>query len=399
MSRHSRQTLTDSVIQSNMPLFDGTAASAGLLKPQTMPGFLGKQTLQYNGAYFTYDPRGKDAAGFTPPWSNPKTSPLDDRSPVSHLSGKERQSHMVYRQDNTPSDDGYSHSSSICHPPAKQGFTLYSKSPSPSVATSVVIRKPKIGGESPSSPSQSSLYLAIPKPVYGLNPCCNELGCVMGQRYGVDHVSPRIPNTVYEHDWLQTPAHYTEKQPVQRKETLLQQRGLQLGRDAEQLKRMTVEAYSPSRVRTLPSVIEPNYSSYPCTPTRTLFGSLSEHSQRLQTSPTGYPSLYTSHPAYEQMTSELYQEHSPMSKYGQLTQHPLFYYSQANGEVENRPQCKDSGSKQGEDVSLLHKHIIPKPLEHYVVPRPLHAEIPLSCTEMLPNPSFMRGFEYPYYTP
>lgn len=391
------QTLTDSVLKSNMPLFDGTAASAGLLKPQAMSGFLGKRTLQYNGTYFTYDPRGKDGVGFAPPWSNSKTSPLGDRSPVSQLTGKERQNHMAYRQDSASSEEGHSHSSSLHHPPANQGFTFYSKTSSPTVATSVAVRKPKIGAETPSSPSQSSLYLAIPKPVYGHNPCCNELGCMIGQRYSVDHVSQRIPNTVYEHDWLQTPAHYTEKQSVQRKEALLQQRGLQLERGAEQLKKMSIEAYSPSRVRTLPSVIEPNYSSYPCAPTRTLFGSLSEHSQCLQTSPTGYPSLYTSHPTYEQMTSELYQERSPMSKYGQLTQHPVFYYSQANGEAENSPQCKDSGSKQGEDVSLLHKHIIPKPLEHYVVPQSLHAEIPLSCAEMLPNPSFMRGFEYPYY--
>ncbi|XP_061577776.1 uncharacterized protein C15orf39 homolog [Cololabis saira] len=396
MSRHPAQTLADPALRSNMPLFDGTAASSGLLKPPTVPGFLGKQTLQYNGAYFTYDPRGKDGAGFTQDWSKSKMAQMDDRSPVRPLSGMQRQNHVMCRQDAAAAaEEGRSHPSPMCHPPAKQGFTFYSKSPeisSPAVATSVAsvaVRKQKLGAEDPSPPSPSPLYLAIPKAVYGHHPCCNDLGCAMGQRFGArhgDHVSQRTPNAVYEHDWLQMTAHY-EKPPVQRKEALLQQRSLQLERGAEQLKRMTMEPYGPGG---------PNYASYPCAPTRTLFGPLSEHGQHLQTSPPGYPGLYSSHPTYEQMTSELYQERSPMSKYGQLTQHPVFYYSQANGEVENR-QCKDSGSKQGENVSLLHKRIIPKPLEHYVLPQSVHAEIPLSYTEMLQNPSFMRGFDYPYY--
>eukprot|EP00064_Thunnus_orientalis_P000371 superscaffoldBa00000018_g371 len=81
MSSQSLQTVIDPVFRSKMPLFDGTIASAGLSKPQNMPGFLGKHALQYSGAYFTYDPRVKDGAGFTPPWSNSKTSLLDGRSP------------------------------------------------------------------------------------------------------------------------------------------------------------------------------------------------------------------------------------------------------------------------------------------------------------------------------
>uniref|UniRef100_A0A669BST8 Uncharacterized protein n=1 Tax=Oreochromis niloticus TaxID=8128 RepID=A0A669BST8_ORENI len=275
----------------------------------------------------------------------------------------------------------------------------YKKSPeisSPTAAASLPIRKQKTGGETSSSPSENSVYLAIPRPVYGHNPCCNELGCMLGQRYSVEHSSPRIPNTVYERDWMQTDAHYAEKPSVERKgqDTVLQQRVLQFEHSTD-----TLNSYSPVRGRTLPAVIEPHYSSYPCTPTRPLFGSLSEHSQPLQTSPRGYPSLYPSHPTYEHMTSEVYQERSPMSKYGQLAQHPVFYYPQANVEVENRTQCKDSGSKQREDVAVIHKHTSSNPREHYIVPQSLHAEIPLPLpsTEMLPNHSFMRGLNYPCY--
>ncbi|GAA6221387.1 uncharacterized protein C15orf39 homolog [Lates japonicus] len=289
MSSQSTQTLIDPAFQSKMPLFDGTIAAAGLSKPQNMSGFLGKQALQYSGAYFTYDPRGKDGAGFTPPWSNSKTSLLDGRSPVSHLPGMEGQSHVIYRQDSSPSEESHSHSSSLCHAPVKQGFTLYTKSPG--ISSPVAIRKQKAGGENSSPPSENSVYLAIPKPVYGHNPCCNELGCVIGQRYSIEHGSPRMPNAVYEHDWMQADAHYTERPSIQRKaqDTLLQQRGLQFEPSAEPLKRMTVEAYSPSATRTLPPMIDRNYSSYPCTPTRTLFGSLSEQSQRLRTSPPRLP--------------------------------------------------------------------------------------------------------------
>uniref|UniRef100_A0A3Q3RTR6 Chromosome 6 C15orf39 homolog n=1 Tax=Mastacembelus armatus TaxID=205130 RepID=A0A3Q3RTR6_9TELE len=404
MSSQPMQTLIDPVTRNKMPLFDGTVASTGLLKPQNMSGFLGKQTLQYGGAYFAYDPRGKDIARFTPPWNNSKTSLLDSKSPVSQLSGMDGRNHIMYRQDGSSSEEGHSHSSSLCHAPVKQGFTLYTKSPvvrSPTSAASVAVGKQKIGGENSSPPSESSVYLAIPKPVYGHNPCCNELGCMIGQRYSVEHGSPRIPTSVYDHDWMQSDAYYAERPPIQRKvqDTLLQKRGLQLEPGAEALKRMPMETYSPSRLRTFPAMIDPNYSSYPCTPTHTLFGSLSEQSQRLQTPPRGYASLYPSHPTYEHMTSEVYQECSPMSKYGQLAQHPVFYYPQTNVEVENRTQCKDI-RKQRENVPVILKHTIPNPREHFIVPHSLHGEIPLPLlsTETLPNHSFMRGFDYPCYT-
>lgn len=400
------QTLIDPVFRSKMPLFDGSIAAGGLSKQQNMPGFLDKHALQYTGSYFTYDPRGKDGGGFTAPWSNSKSSLLESRSPMSHLSGMEGQNHILFRQDSNSQEEGHPHSSSLCHPPVKQGFTLYTKSPglaglSPTGATSVAVRKQKSGGDNASPPSENSVYLAIPKPVYRHNPCCNELGCVKGQRFSVEQGSPRVPSTVYEHDWMQTNAHYTERQPIQRKaqDKLLQQRGLQFEPHAEPVKRITVEAFSPSRASALPVMMDPNYSSYPCTPTRTLFGSLSEKSQQLQTSPRAYPGLYPTHPTYEHMTSEVYQERSPMSKYGQLTQHPVFYYPQANEEVQNSTQCKSIGSKQREDVPVILKHTISNPREHYIVPQSLHGEIhlPLPNTEIFPNHSFIQGFDYPCY--
>ncbi|CAB1446772.1 unnamed protein product [Pleuronectes platessa] len=397
MNSQAIHTRVGPAFQSKMPLFDGTTAATVLSKPQHMPGFLDKQALQYSGAYLTYDPRGKDGAGFPPPWSSSKTSLLDGRSPMSHLSGMEGQNHIFYRQDSSSPEERHSHSSSLCHSPVRQGFTLYTKSPEMGSPTAAV-RKPRSGGENSSPPSENSVYLAIPKPVYRHTPCCNELGCVIGHRYSVEHGSPRIPNPVYKHDWMQSDAHYAERPAVQRKtqEVLLQQRGLQFDPSAEQLKRISVETYSPSAGRTLPAGIDPNYSGYPCTPTRTLFGSLSEQSQRLQSSPRGYPSQYPSHPPYEHMTSEVYQERSPMSKYGQITHHPVFYYPHANEEVQNSPRCKNAGSKQ-RDVPVILKHTSSIPREHYIVPQSLNGEIPLPSTETLPSHSFMQGFDYPCY--
>ncbi|XP_058502426.1 uncharacterized protein C15orf39 homolog isoform X1 [Solea solea] len=374
-----------------MPLFDGTITPTVPPKPQNMQDFLHKQALQYSGVYFAYDPRRREGAGFPV---------LDGRNPASHLSGMEGHNHIFYRQEKNSPEEEHSHSS-VCHAPVKQGFALYTKSPGSSNATasaSVTVGEPKTGGENLPPPSENSIYLAVPKPVYGHSPCCNEVGCVMG-RYSVEHGSLRIPKNVYQHDWMQSDGHYTERQPIERKtqDTLLQQRGLQYEHSAEPLKRISVETYSPSPTRTLPAMIDPNYSGYPCTPTRTLLNSLSERSQRLQASPRSYPSLYPSHPTYEHMTSEVYQERSPMSKYGQLTQYPVFYYPQANEEPQNSTQCKSIGSKQREDVPVILKHTISNPREHYIVPQSLHGEIPLPRSETLPNHSFLQGFDYPCY--
>lgn len=383
-----------------MPLFNGTRVSTGLSTPKNMADYLGKQTLQYDGAYFTYDPRGKDGAQLTPPWSNPKSSLLDARSSVSQLSGMEAENQIIYRRDSIASKGSRSYSP-VHHTPTEESFTLYSKSPeisSPTAATPVAAKKQKIIGDNTSPQLEKSVYLAIPKPVYGHNPCCDEPGCVRGC-YTMERGFPGMPNTVYKHKWLHTDGHYREASSIHKRaqNTLLTHGGLQFEPSAERPKRITMETYSPGRGRTLPAIIDANYNSYPCSLTHTLFGSLSEQNQ--QNSPRGYPSLYPSHHTYEHMTSDVYQEQSPMSKYGHLTQHPMFYYTQADVEVENRTQCKDTASKPREDVPVLLQHTISAPREHYMVPQSLHGEIPLpfACTETFPNHALMQGFGFPHY--
>lgn len=389
MGSKSMRTISNPVFQSKIPIFDETLLSTGLSKPPNMSGLFGRPTLQYSGAYIAYDPTGKDGARFIPSWSNSKT-------------GITGQNHIIYRKDSTSADESHRHSSSSRHSTSNQSFMLYAKSPevsSPADAVSGGIRKQKSGCENSPSHSENSIYLAIPKPVYRHPHCCNELDCVIGPPYSVEQSNPSISNTVHEREWMQSAAHYNDLSPVQRKaaHTLLQQRGLQIDPSEDPLKRINAGAYSPGRTRTLPAIIEPIYSSYPCAPTRSLFSSLSEHSQSLQSPQRGYPGPYSSHPTYERLTSEVYQEHSPMSKYGQVAQHPVFYYPQANVEGENRAQCKDSGNKKREDDTVIHKHQIAHPQEHCIVPQSHLTEIPFPRTEMLPTYSFMHGFEYPCY--
>ncbi|XP_075994400.1 uncharacterized protein C15orf39 homolog [Genypterus blacodes] len=394
MSSQTAQTFADQVFKSKMPLYDGTVTSAGRSKPPDMSGFLSKQALQYSRAYFTFDPRGKDGVGFSP-WTGSKTCLPDSRSPVGHLPGMEGQTHVIYRQDQDvkPSEEKRCHSPPVRHTPGKQGYGFYVKSPatgSPTVSASLAARKQVNGGGNASPPPENSVYLAIPKPIYVHSPCCNGMGCVLGQRYAVERGCQRIPNTVYESEWMPSGA---QRPPVQRKapDARLQQRGLHYETNTEQSP-LTYCSLSPGRARTLPTYIEPNYSSYPCTPPRSMLGPLSEQRPHLQTPPRGYHSLYPSHPTYEHMTAEVYQARSPMSKYGPLTQHPMFYYPQASVEVESRTPCKDKGVKKREDVPVILK----TPQEHYV-PQSIHGEIPLPSKDTLPNHSLSQGYDFPCY--
>ncbi|XP_061678789.1 uncharacterized protein C15orf39 homolog [Syngnathoides biaculeatus] len=323
-----------------MPLFDETVAFTGLSKPSDMSGFILKPVLQYGGAYFSYNPRAKDASELTSPWSNSSTTLLDTRGPISHASG----------------------------------------------ATT--------GGDNSSLPYDNPVFLAIPKAVYGHNPCCHDLGCMMGHRYSGEHRSQTGATADFEHSWTRGEAYHSQISPLQQKgQDKLQ--GLPLHPSEEQVKSTITESLSRGR----PTRMGPNYSGYPCVSPLSMATSLSEQSRHLQPSPGGYAGFHPSHATYEHMTSELYQECSPMSKYGHPTKHSMFYYPQANAEVENRTHCGDVGGKQREDVPVAQKSPIANPRERYTFPQTLHGDIPLflHSTETQPNHTFLQGFGYPCY--
>ncbi|XP_077372916.1 uncharacterized protein C15orf39 homolog isoform X2 [Festucalex cinctus] len=319
-----------------MPLFDETVAFARLSKSPDMSGFIVKPVLQYGGAHFSYNPRGKDAAEFATPWTNSSASLLDARSPLRHASG------------------------------------------------------PKTGGD---NSSDGPVFLAIPKAMYGHNPCCHDLGCVMRHHYSLED-GQRAANADVEHDWTRADAYRNQSSPIQQKAQDKRQ-GLQLDPGEEGVKRMTAESLNRGR----PTQMEPNFRGYTTVPPVSMLTSLSEQSRHLQPSPRGYAGLHPSHATYEHMTSELYQECSPMPKYGHPTKHPMFYYPQANVEVENRTHCRDTGGERKEDVPATQKSAVPTPREYYAFPQTLHGDIPLflHSTETPPSHSFVQAFGYPCY--
>ncbi|XP_051917350.1 uncharacterized protein C15orf39 homolog [Hippocampus zosterae] len=318
-----------------MPLFDETVAFAGLSKSLDMSGFIVKPMFHYGGAHVSYNPREKDAAEFTTPWTNSSASLLDAGKSIHQAPGM------------------------------------------------------KTGGDH-SSLSDNPVYVAIPKALYV--PCCHDLGCMMGHRYSLEHGQTAAPAEI-EHDCTHGEAYHNQRAAIQR---IAQEKlqSLQLDPGEEQVKRITAEGLNRGR----PTRMEPNYCGYPRAPPPPMLTSLSEQSRHLRPPPRGYAGLHPSRATYEHMTSELYQECSPMSKYGHPTKHPMFYYSQANVEVESRTHCPDVGGEQKEDVAVR-KSAIPTPREHYAFPPTLYGEIPLflHSTETQANHSFAQGFGYPCY--
>ncbi|XP_057691701.1 uncharacterized protein C15orf39 homolog [Corythoichthys intestinalis] len=318
-----------------MPLFDESMAFAGLSNQSDMSGFITKPVLHYSGPYFSYHSRGKDAAELTSPWTNSSASLLDAKCPTTHASGAETSSNL-------------------------------------------------------SGQSDSPVHIAIPKAVYGHNPCYHGLGCVMGHRYTAEHRAQAADSADFDSVRAPGEAYQSQRSPIHQKARDALQ-GFQLDPREEQVKRMTAENMNRGR----PARMEQTYSGFPSLSPLSML-TLGEQGRHLQPSPGGYAGLPPSHTTHEHMTSELYQECSPMSKYGHPTKHSMFYYPRGNVEVENRTYCHDIGGKQREDIR---KSQIPIPREHYTLPRALNGDIPLFLhgTETHPSHSFVQGFDYPCY--
>ncbi|CAL8356281.1 unnamed protein product [Lota lota] len=412
MESQPAPSLNDPAAQSKMLLFEGTS-------PGALPGFLGPRGQKYPVPFYAYDLREKDEAGLILAWSGPSAGLMESRSAVSHQSGIEGNTHSIYqpyKKTFTP-EECHTHSPSVCGTPGKQVSTQYARSPdmsSPLACTSTAVINQTAGGSNASLSPKTSLHLAIPKAVYGQRPCCSERGCVLGQRYSVEHVTQRAPNAVHESDWMNTGAHYSRLSPIQRAapETSMRQKGAPFEHDGERPlpKDANGEKYpnlGPSRARTIPGYFESNFSSYPCIPTHTLFGSLTPQSQCLQTPPNGYHGLLPSHPhPFEHMSStqhripsQVCQELSPMSKYGHLPQHHGFYYPETNVRMEGASVCKNMEKMHGEHASAFSNHVFNNLPEHRLIYQPINGDISMINTVALPNHSFFRGLDQHFAVP
>lgn len=412
MESQPAKSLNDPTAQSKMLLFEGTSTGA-------MPGFLGHHGQKYPVPYFAYGPREKDEAGLLLAWSGSSAGLMESRSAVSHESGIEGHRRSVYQpyKKFTP-EERHSHSPSVCSSPSRQASTQYVRSPdmsSPLASTSTTVINQTAGGRNASQSPKTSLHLAIPKAVYGQRPCCSELSCVLGQRYSVEHVTHRVPNSVYESEWMNTGAHYNRLSPIQRAapETSLQQKGAHFEHNGERQlpKDAAGEKYQnlgPSRARSMPGYFESNYSSYPYVPTHTFFGSLTPQSQCLQTSPNSYHGLLPSHPhiiehmrptQQHRLPSQVYQELSPISKYGHLPQHHGFYYPEANVRIEGASVCKNMEKMYGGSAPAFPNHVFNNLQEQRLIYQPITGDISMINTVALPNHSFLQGFDQHYAVP
>lgn len=345
MKSHSVGTLYEPVFGRRMPSYSENMAPTRLSQPQCPPSFMGKQ---YDGAYFSYKAQGKDITAFPAPWSNTESSVVARRSPVTHLTGIDRL--HIYRKDSSSEESHPTHKNS----PTKQGFTLYTKSPtlsSPSSTASVIVRNDQAAGDR--IPSDRPVYLTVPQAVYRHSPCCSDLCCVMG------HGPPSLSNQLYDHSW----------KSGESGEVLLKQRRLHTE---------GVSLCSPGQTRAVPAVLDQTYS-----PTK-----VKEVSHSLQCSPRAYPGPFPSQSPYEPV---IYHNRSPISKYGQAPQHPAYYYSPANVEVENRIESNNTGSKHSQEIPVLLKHPLHPPGDHYM------ATASLPRIEAMPNPAFFPGFDYSGY--
>ncbi|XP_059917844.1 uncharacterized protein C15orf39 homolog isoform X2 [Gadus macrocephalus] len=410
MESQRAPSLKDPAAQSKMLLFEETPVGA-------MPGFLGPRGQKYPVPYYAYDPREKDEAGLILAWSGPSAGLTEGRSAVSHQSGMRGNSHSVYQpyKKTFSPEECHSRSPSVCGTPGKPVSSQYARSPdmsSPLACSSTSVINQTAGRSSASQSPQTSMHLAIPKAVYGQRPCCSERGCVLGQRYGVEHVTQRVPSAVHESDWMNTGAHYSRPSPIHRTapESSLQQKGTHfehggerpLPKDSNGGKYQNLGA---CRARTIPGYFESPFSSYPCIPTHALFGSLTP--QNLQTPPNGYHGLLPAHPhPFEHMTStqhrlpsQVCQEPSPMSKYGHLPQHHGFYYPEENLRMEGASVCKNIEKMHRESASAFSNHLFKNVQEHRLLYQPDHGDTSMINSVAMPNPSFFRGLDPRYPVP
>ncbi|KAM9815773.1 uncharacterized protein C15orf39 homolog [Syngnathus typhle] len=248
----------------------------------------------------------------------------------------------------------------------------------------------KTGGDNSSLPD-SPVYLAIPKALYLHNPCCHDLACVMRHRYNMEHGQTAALNADLERNRPRGEPYRSPRSGIHQT-ARDNPRDLQSDSCEGQIERMTAESLSGGG---RPSRTEPNYGGYPCMPPLATLAPLSEQSRHLQPPPRGFAAF----PPPTHMTSELYQECSPMSKYGHPTKQPMFYYPQANVEVERRTHGRDIGGEQREDVPGIRTSAIPSPGEYYTFPPTLQGDIPLFFhgTETQPNHSFVHGLGYRCY--
>ncbi|XP_026879277.2 uncharacterized protein C15orf39 homolog [Electrophorus electricus] len=376
-------SFVDPSAQGNMARLEdpvGNMGPPGLPKADNPPQYSQDKALPFRQTFMPCSLSGKEAVDLHSPWSTSRTCVRNGGSQVVHQSTAEGSvtSQMNYRPEDVafPMDTGSP--AAMEELAAKHKFAYYSRSPiehSPSAAgvvSPVAFRKPpaECMGLSPPS-AETSVGLAVPKPVYRHRPCCTDPKCTVGQNYAVDQGLHRVPPPMFEEDWA---AHYSHWAYLHKKEqeALMQQRILPFEpcRERVPLKDVPSESYhglSPGRLRRASAFTEPGHGSYLSSPAHPFLSSPQEHCQRFQMPPQTHSDL---RPVYEPLTqmhcgmpTRVYQDHPHTSKYVDVSRRPFLYCPQNNIEIY-RPENSHIIDKQASGqcpVPQTYFNDLPKP--------------------------------------
>ncbi|XP_015199194.2 uncharacterized protein C15orf39 homolog isoform X1 [Lepisosteus oculatus] len=429
----SKRTLSymDPVVHSKVPRLEKTIdhiVSAGLGKPGTLPRYSLEDPLNYSGSYFTYCLTGQEGRDLPPPWNPSGTCMPKVRNPVVHPLNAERTlpNGFMYRSEEIgfPTENnpavvqdliaakekcayfGKSHENSK-HSPNTQG-----------IHTPVAIRKLAVGSATVSSQSESSVGLAIPKPIYGQSPCCTDHGYKSRACYNLERGTDSVQHGSFEEEWKPVSGlRYGPMSPMDKREELIQQRVLQFEQNASrrfQPKEANSEGFHairPSEAIRLPSFIDADYNSLPYNGAARSFSSPSSqrfHSVQIPskmyhgipTSPSrNYNEVQQIPLSHSQISPAVYQERSSISRYPQLPQRHVFFYPQGSLDIEKGTTFKGMGEHLEQTSPTLNKST-QNPTEQYLVPQPYYTEVPIPYPMISTNVPFHRDYElapYPVY--
>lgn len=412
MSSKPTPRFMDPVAHAKLPRLETTLGA----KSGDMPGYSHEEPVNYSGTYFSYCLSGPDRTDLPRHWSPPGA--CLQRSPIVHPTGAGRplSGQITHRPENMAHCVEDSPHSATRDLATNQQSSYYNRVPenqgpsAPGIHTPTAVRKLGVGGATVSPSRGSPVGLAIPKPIYGHNPCCTEHGCTSGPCYSMERGVPRVHPNAYNEEWL---LHYGPLSLLQRKE---REALLQLEQSSVRfpLRETTPEGYHamrPARPMRFPSFMEANYGNFPYTSTaRSPLSPSSDLFHRLQFPSKVYHSLppppSCTYEEVQQMalthpgiTPKIYPDRPPPApRYTQLPQRPVFYYSQGNMELENPSPYKSSSRNLAADPPpAVSKQVSPNPLGPCLGPQPSLSDFSASCPAATMNPLFPRNRDLSHF--
>ncbi|KAJ8252267.1 hypothetical protein COCON_G00215790 [Conger conger] len=412
MSSKPTPRFMDPVAHAKLPRLETTLGT----KSGDMPGYSHEEPVNYSGAYFSYCLSGPEGTDLPPHWSPPGA--CLQRSPIVHptSAGRPLSSQITQRPENMAHCvEGSSHAATR-DLAANQQSSYYDRVPekqgpsAPGIHAPTAVRKLGVGGATVTPPRGSPVGLAVPKPIYGHNPCCTEHGCTSGPCYSMERGVPRVHPNAYNEEWM---LHYGPLSLLQRKE---REALLQLEQSSVRfpLRETAPEGYHamrPTRPMRFPSFIEPNYGNFPyasaarspLSPSSDLFHRLQFPSKVYHTLPPPpsctYEEMQQMALAHPGISPKMYPDRPPPApRYTQLPQRPVFYYSQGNVELESpSPYNGSSRNLTADPPPTVSKQVSPNPLGPCLRPQPSLSDFPGACPAAPMNSSFPRNCDLSHF--